>query len=53
MLRKKDRIISRVKSRHWRKSHKFGIALSHSVEEAYFIDEENGNNFWLMILTGS
>ena len=34
VLKKKDRIISRVKSRYWRTSHKFGIALSHSVEEA-------------------
>ena len=46
MSKKKDRIISRVKSRYWRTSHKFGIALTHSVEEAYTIDEENGNIFW-------
>ena len=46
MLKKKDRIISRVKSRYWRTSHKFGIALPHPFEEAYATDEENGNNFW-------
>ena len=47
VLKNKDRIISRVKSHYWRTSHKFGIALPHSVEEAYAIYEENGNDFWL------
>ena len=46
MLKKKNRIISRVKSRYWRKIHNFVIALTHSVDEAYAINEENGNNFW-------
>ena len=46
MLKKGDRIISRVKSRYCRTSHKFGISLPHSVEEAYTIDEGNGNNIW-------
>ena len=46
MLYNKDRIISGIKSFYWRTSHKFGITLTHSVEEAYAIDEENGNNFW-------
>ena len=39
VLKNKDGIISRVKSRYWRTSHKFGIALPHSVEEAYTIDK--------------
>ena len=47
VLKKKVRIFSRVKSRYWTTSHKFGIALPHSVEEAYAIYEENGNDFWL------
>ena len=34
VLKKKDRIIYRVKSHYWKTSHKFGIALPHSVEEA-------------------
>ena len=45
VLKKKDRIIYRVKSRYWRKSHKFGINLPHSVEEDYAINEDNGNTF--------
>ena len=46
MLKNKDIIISRVTSRYWITRHKFGIALPHSVEEAYAINEENGNSFW-------
>ena len=46
VLKNKDKIISRVKSHYWRTSHKFGIALSHYVEEAYAINEDNGNTFW-------
>ena len=33
-LRKRNRIISKAKSRYWRTTHKFGIKLPHSVEEA-------------------
>jgi len=45
-LRRRDRIISKVKSRYWKTTHKFGIRLPHSVEEAYRIDRETGTNFW-------
>ena len=46
MWNKKDGIISKFKSHYWRTSHKSDIALSHSVEKNYAIDEYNGNNFW-------
>jgi len=46
VLRRKRRIISKVKSRYWRTTHKFGIRLPHSVKEAYEIDDANGNTFW-------
>ena len=46
MLKKKDIIISRIKLQYWRTSHKFGIALPHSVEEDYAINEDNENTFW-------
>ena len=46
VLKNKDRIISRVESHYWRTSHKFGIDLPHSVDEAYFLNEENRNTFW-------
>ena len=46
VLRRRNRIISKVKSRYWKTTHKFGIKLPHSVAEAFAIDAKNGNNFW-------
>ena len=34
VIRKRDNFIRKVKSRYWKTTHKFGIRLSHSVEEA-------------------
>ena len=47
VLRKRDRIISKVKSRkYWKKSHKFGLELPKSVKEAYEIDRNTNTDFW-------
>ena len=45
MLRKRNRIVAKVK-RYWRTTHKFGIGLPKTVEEALAIDEETGTDFW-------
>jgi hypothetical protein len=34
VLRKRDRIIKKVKLRYWDRTHKYGILLPKSVEEA-------------------
>jgi hypothetical protein len=34
VLRQRNHIVSKIKSRYWRTTHKFGIRLPHSVEEA-------------------
>ena len=47
MVGKANRIIKKVKSRYWAKSHKFGIELPKTVEEALRIDERMGTNFWM------
>jgi hypothetical protein len=39
-----------VKSLYWKTSHKFGIELPHTVEEAFAIDKRNGNNFWRKVI---
>ena len=44
--KKKNRIISKTKSKYWTRTHKFGIRLPHSVEEALAIDKENGDTLW-------
>ena len=46
VLRKRNRIIAKVKSRYWKTTHKFGIRVPKSVEEALAIDEETGTDFW-------
>ena len=45
-LRKRDVIISAVRSRIRKTTHKYGIELPTSVEHAYDIDRRNGNTFW-------
>jgi hypothetical protein len=45
-LRKRNRIISKVKKKYWRTTHKFGCKLPHSVEEALEIDRQMGTDHW-------
>ena len=45
-LRLRNRIIGKVKSRYWKTSHKYGVRLPHSVQEALQIDKETGTDFW-------
>ena len=46
VLRLRRRIINKVKSRYWSTTHKFGIRLPKSVEEALQIDKDTGTDFW-------
>ena len=45
-LRKRDVIISSVKSRIFRTTHKYGTEIPTSIEHARKLDEANGNDFW-------
>jgi hypothetical protein len=45
-LRKRNCIISKVKKKYWRMTHKFGCKLPHSVEEALEIDRQTGTDHW-------
>jgi Reverse transcriptase (RNA-dependent DNA polymerase) len=45
-LRRRGRLISKVKSQYWKRTHKYGIALPHSVKEAIKFDEQKGTGFW-------
>jgi Reverse transcriptase (RNA-dependent DNA polymerase) len=46
ILKKRDRIIRKVKSRYWARTHKYGILLPKSVGEALRIDRETGTDLW-------
>jgi hypothetical protein len=39
-------IISKVKKKYWRMTHKFGVKLPHSVEEVLEIDRVTGMDLW-------
>jgi hypothetical protein len=46
VLKKRNRIIAKVKSRYWRTTHKFGIELPKTVKEAFAIDKRTGTEHW-------
>jgi len=45
-LRRRNRIISAVKSRYLNRSHKYGIQLPKTVDEALSIDRDTGTTLW-------
>ena len=46
VLKHRDWIISKVKSKYWKTTHMYGIRLPHSVEEALLLDKESGTDYW-------
>ena len=49
VLKKRERIIAAVKqrsARYLKRTHKWGLEVPKTVEEAYDIDKRNGNTFW-------
>ena len=46
VLKKRKSIIAKLKSKYWQRTHKYGIRVPKSVEEALRIDKEEGNTFW-------
>ena len=45
-LKKRIAIITKIKSKFWKKTHKYGIKIPRNVMEAKAIDIENGNKLW-------
>ena len=45
-LKKRNQIISKVKSKYWLRTHKFWIRIPKSVEEAKRLYQENGDSQW-------
>jgi hypothetical protein len=39
-------MIKAVRTRYLKRTHKFGLRLPKTVEEAYEIDRETGTDFW-------
>ena len=45
-LKKRKTIISKIKSKYWDRSHKYGFRIPKTVKEALQIDTDEGNNLW-------
>ena len=45
-IKKKARIIDKVKSKYWERTHKYGIRIPKSVKEALEVDRANGDTQW-------
>jgi hypothetical protein len=45
-INRRDRIIAAVNKRYLLQTHKFGIRVPKSVEEAFQIDKESGTTYW-------
>ena len=43
---KRNHIIGKLRSKYWVQTHKLGIKISKSVQEAKLFDEDNGNTLW-------
>jgi hypothetical protein len=46
VLKKREQIISKIKTQYLRRKQKFGILLPKTVEEVIRFDEETGTTFW-------
>jgi hypothetical protein len=46
VMKKRVAIISKVKSKYWQKTHKYGVRVPKNVHEAREIDNKNGNTLW-------
>ena len=50
VLKKRNRIISKIKSKYWTRTHKFGVFIPKSVQAAKAEDARNGNTLWWDII---
>lgn len=46
VVKKRNQIIVKEKSKYWQQTHKYGIRIPKTVQEALAIDKENDNTLW-------
>jgi hypothetical protein len=46
VLQKRNRIIAKLKTKYWVRTHKFGVKIPKTVKEAKLFNKENGNTLW-------
>ena len=47
VVKKEKRILQKIKSKYWARTHKYRIRVPKSIKEAMEIDRENGNMLWM------
>jgi ribosomal protein L31E len=50
VLQKRDCIIKKVNKCYWKQTHKYGIKIPKSIEEALKIDKRMGTDFWWKVI---
>mmetsp|Transcript_8849 Transcript_8849/g.12994 ORF Transcript_8849/g.12994 Transcript_8849/m.12994 type:complete len:196 (+) Transcript_8849:683-1270(+) len=45
-IKKRTAIIGKIKSKYWQHTHKYGIRVPRTVQEALDIDAEENNSYW-------
>ena len=46
VIKKRQAILSKVKSKYWQKTHKYGIEIPKSIRHARELDTKNGDTLW-------
>jgi len=46
VIKKQERFINKVKSKYWERTHKYGVRIPKTIQEAIEIDKANGNILW-------
>ena len=47
VLKKRESIISKLKTKYWQRTHKYGIRIPRNITEAIRIDKDNNNTYWM------
>lgn len=47
VLKKRHRVTSKVKSKHWERTTKYDICIPKTIDESKRIDSENSNTLWM------
>jgi hypothetical protein len=50
VLRKRDKIVASIKTRHKKRDHKFGLEVPRTIQRALQIDQETNTNFWALAI---
>ena len=46
VIKKRATILSKVKSKYWQRTHKYGIEIPKSISHAKQLDAKNNNTLW-------